>query len=60
MTSDDRHGHPSLRRPWLTVPEVAELLGISEAAVYQRILRGSLPATRFGRSIRLPAVYFDA
>ena len=44
----------------LTVPEVAERLGISERAVRQRINRGQLPFRRWGRSIIIPQDELEA
>jgi excisionase family DNA binding protein len=34
-------------------PEVAEILGISKALAYRLISQGSLPALKFGRTIRV-------
>jgi len=39
--------------PWMTADEAAEYLGLSSRkAVYERVLRGQLPAHRFGRNLR--------
>ena len=41
-------------RTWLTVPEVAEELGIPRSRGYELVARGDLPAVRIGeRSIRV-------
>jgi excisionase family DNA binding protein len=38
----------------LTVPEAAKLLRISRGAAYESVRTGSIPAIRFGRTIRIP------
>lgn len=38
----------------LTVPEAAKLLRISRSAAYESVRTGSIPAIRFGRTIRIP------
>ena len=40
----------------LTVPEVADLLRVGKASVYQAIERGDLRAARFGRVLRVRQV----
>lgn len=39
---------------YLTVPEAAARLGISERAAWQRIYRGQLPHRRWGRRVIIP------
>lgn len=34
----------------ITVPELAKLLGISRIAVYKRVKKGQIPATKVGRT----------
>lgn len=41
-----------LKRVW-RVPEVARILDISEARVYEMIRQGVLPAVRLGRQVRI-------
>lgn len=41
------------------VREVAALLKISEAQVYRLIERGTMPAVRYGRSVRVPRWWVD-
>ena len=40
--------------PTLTVERAAEVLGISRASAYRAVHDGTLPALRFGKSIRIP------
>jgi excisionase family DNA binding protein len=42
---------PAPLSPWVTVGQAADLLGCSEAAVYQRIRRGRLTTRRQGRRV---------
>ena len=41
------------RQMLLTVPEAAELLGVSEWLVWKLVWNGQLPSTRVGRLVRL-------
>jgi excisionase family DNA binding protein len=44
----------STRREWLTVPELALLLGVPRTRAYELIQRGELPAVRLSeRTIRV-------
>ena len=46
--------------PLFTVKEVAEILKIHLATVYQLVRTGRLRAVHLGRAIRIPESYFDA
>ena len=35
---------------FLTIPQLAELLGVSRITIYNRVKKGQIPATRVGRS----------
>jgi excisionase family DNA binding protein len=35
---------------YITIPELAKLLGVSRIAVYKRVKKGEIPATRIGRT----------
>lgn len=35
---------------YITVPKLAKLLGISRIAVYKRVKKGQIPATRIGKT----------
>lgn len=41
-------------KKYLTVPEAAARLGITERAAWQRIYRGQLPHRRWGRRVIIP------
>ena len=34
---------------YITIPELAKLLGLSRIAVYQRVKKGQIPATKIGK-----------
>jgi len=36
-------------KDYLTIPELARLLGLSRIAVYRRVKKGQIPARRIGR-----------
>ncbi len=35
---------------YLTIPELARLLGVSRIAIYNRVKKGQIPATKIGRA----------
>ena len=35
---------------YVTIPELARLLGVSRIAIYNRVKKGQIPATRIGRT----------
>jgi excisionase family DNA binding protein len=35
---------------YITIPKLAELLGISRIAVFKRVKKGQIPATKIGRT----------
>lgn len=35
---------------FITIPQLAQLLGVSRITVYNRVKKGQIPATRVGRS----------
>jgi excisionase family DNA binding protein len=39
---------------YLSVPEAAEVIGISTKAAWQRLYRGELPYRRWGRRVMIP------
>lgn len=42
---------------YISVQELADILGISRIAVFKRIKKGQIPAERFGRSYAIPRDY---
>jgi excisionase family DNA binding protein len=47
------------KRLCLTVPEAAELLGISRNFAYELVKQGQLPVIRFGKRLLIPRVALD-
>lgn len=35
---------------YITIPELAKLLGVSRIAIYNRVKKGDIPATKIGRT----------
>ncbi|MFQ5848011.1 MAG: helix-turn-helix domain-containing protein [Candidatus Methylomirabilales bacterium] len=35
---------------YITIPELARLLGVSRIAIYNRVKKGQIPATKIGRT----------
>ncbi len=50
---------PMTDRLLFTVPEAAEMLGISRSHLYQLIQSGKLPVVRLGTSVRIPRVWLE-
>jgi len=44
----------------LKASDVAPLLGLTTGRIYQMIAAGTLPATRVGRSVRIPRAAWDS
>jgi excisionase family DNA binding protein len=38
------------RKEYITIPELAKLLGVSRIAIYNRVKKGQIPATKVGRT----------
>jgi len=38
------------RKQYITIPELAKLLGVSRITIYNRVKKGEIPATRIGRT----------
>ena len=38
------------KEKYITIPQLAELLGVSRIAVYNRVKKGEIPATKIGRT----------
>ena len=38
------------KEKYITIPELARLLGVSRIAIYNRVKKGDIPATRIGRT----------
>ena len=47
-------------KDWLTAEDIAARLGVSRSRVYQLVDDRTIPCVRFGRSIRVPRLAWDA
>ena len=47
------------KRLCITVPEAAEMLGISRNFAYDLVKQGKLPAIRFGKRLLIPRAALD-
>lgn len=57
--SADEPAENKHRRLFLSVPEVATMAGVDPRAVRNGIAKGDIPATRFGRVLRVPTTWLD-
>lgn len=39
---------------YITIPELAKLLGVSRIAIYNRVKKGQIPAIKIGRTYAIP------
>ena len=39
-----------VNKKYITIPQLAKLLGVTREAVYKRVKKGQIPATRVGRN----------
>jgi excisionase family DNA binding protein len=39
-----------VKQKYITIPELAKLLGVSRIAIYKRVKKGQIPATKIGRT----------
>ena len=42
-------GRTMANEKYITIPELAKLLGVSRIAIYNRVKKGQIPATKIGR-----------
>lgn len=50
-----------MREPeYITIPQLAKLLGISRIAVYKRVKNGRIEAARIGKNYLIPKKYINA
>ncbi|MBM3297007.1 MAG: helix-turn-helix domain-containing protein [Candidatus Aminicenantes bacterium] len=45
---------PMKEKEFITIPQLARLLGISRIAVYRKVKKGEIGATRIGRNYAIP------
>jgi excisionase family DNA binding protein len=45
---------------YITIPELAKILGLSRIAVYKRVKKGAIKAVKIGRNYAIPRAYIDS
>ena len=45
------------KKEYVTIPELAKILGISRIAVYKKVKKGQIEAIRIGRNYAIPYKY---
>ena len=50
-------GKSKKKSEYFSIPEVAEILGISRIAVYKRVKSGQIKAVKIGRNYAIPKKY---
>ena len=45
---------------YLSIPQLAKILGLSRIAVYKKVKSGDIKAIRIGRNYAIPRKYLDA
>ncbi len=45
------------RNEYITIPQLAKVLGLSRIAVYKKVKKGQIKAIRIGRSFAIPKKY---
>ncbi|MHC4365356.1 MAG: helix-turn-helix domain-containing protein [Planctomycetota bacterium] len=45
------------KRGYITIPQLAKMLGVSRIAVYKKVKKGQIKAERIGRSFAIPQKY---
>ncbi len=48
-----------VKKEYLTIPELAKILGISRIAIYKRVKKGEIQAVKIGRSYAIPKKYLE-
>ena len=42
---------------YITIPQLARILGLSRVAVYKKVKKGQIKAVRIGRTFAIPRIY---
>jgi len=48
------------KNDYITIPELARILGLSRVAVFKRVKKGSIKAFKIGRNYAIPRAYIDS
>ena len=44
---------------YITIPELARILGLSRIAIFKRVKKGAIKAVKIGRNYAIPRAYID-
>jgi excisionase family DNA binding protein len=47
------------KRDYITIPELARILGLSRIAIFKRVKKGAIKAVKIGRNYAIPRAYID-
>jgi len=47
------------KKKYISIPEMAKMLGISRIAVYKKVKNGKINATKIGRNFAIPIKYIS-
>lgn len=45
---------------YITIPELAKILGLSRVAIFKRVKKGAIKAVKIGRNYAIPRAYIDS
>ena len=45
---------------YVTIPELAKILGLSRIAIFKRVKKGAIKAVKIGRNYAIPRAYIDS
>lgn len=48
------------KQKYITIPQLAKMLGVSRIAVFKKVKRGEIKAGKIGRNYAIPRKYLDA
>lgn len=48
------------KKEYISIPELAKILGLSRIAVFKRVKKGEIKAIRIGRNYAIPRRYFES
>ena len=45
---------------YITIPELAKILGLSRIAIFKKVKKGTIKAVKIGRNYAIPRAYVDS
>ncbi len=59
MNITDKREKQMKEKEYITIPQLAEILGLSRIAVYKKVKKGEIEAVRIGRNYAVPKKYIS-